>query len=546
MRVLRSGHDDARRKRRVGRRRTRRRRAARRWDALARRAVAAGTPRAGGRARRRAVGDRSVCGGDRARGRSPDCASASRRFRPGARHAPSRRGRFRARRAGADGESRSRSRHDGCGMDGRASPRGVRGALSRLRGAAVRSRAAHAARPAQRRGSRRGARALERSVARRASGVHRRRGGVVCRPDCRRASRRDDRRAARACRGDRAHGRRRRAKRRRHRSGRRFSRCTCGVRTWRWPATSAGAMESLAHRAGDVARSDRRDPGHRGRVVHESLDARDVPRGARQPRACPTATSRRTTAGTIVGFCSFWRVLDELHINNLARAAEPPALRRGDGVAYVCLDGTAWPSARPGPRSRCVDRTRRRACSTNGSGSSCRAFATRTTRSRSRTRLCYGVNVWTGSTTADAPRTGRPLILKPRGPCGTFGAKQHAGLHAAAGPPSSFEKSPLNRRPRRRSMNAAVAGSEGRVSANRRGVPPTRRQAPRTGRSPARTDLQALPLGTRTTSKKSPSRNASSSSKTGWKTSCAGIAPGRRSPQDCDSIQPAGRSSAAR
>jgi ribosomal-protein-alanine N-acetyltransferase len=33
----------------------------------------------------------------------------------------------------------------------------------------------------------------------------------------------------------------------------------------------------------------------------------------------------RTRAGDIVGFCSFWRVLDELHINNLAVA---PAHRR--------------------------------------------------------------------------------------------------------------------------------------------------------------------------------------------------------------------------
>src|SRR5947207_3315589 len=36
----------------------------------------------------------------------------------------------------------------------------------------------------------------------------------------------------------------------------------------------------------------------------------------------------------IVGFCSFWRVFDELHINNLAVA---PTRRRG-GVATALLD----------------------------------------------------------------------------------------------------------------------------------------------------------------------------------------------------------------
>ena len=39
-------------------------------------------------------------------------------------------------------------------------------------------------------------------------------------------------------------------------------------------------------------------------------------------------------AGRIVGFCSFWRVLDELHINNLA---VKPELRRS-GVATALLD----------------------------------------------------------------------------------------------------------------------------------------------------------------------------------------------------------------
>ena len=41
----------------------------------------------------------------------------------------------------------------------------------------------------------------------------------------------------------------------------------------------------------------------------------------------------KDAAGRVVGFCSFWRVLDELHINNLAVL---PAIRRA-GVATALL-----------------------------------------------------------------------------------------------------------------------------------------------------------------------------------------------------------------
>jgi ribosomal-protein-alanine N-acetyltransferase len=49
----------------------------------------------------------------------------------------------------------------------------------------------------------------------------------------------------------------------------------------------------------------------------------------------------RNEAGQAVGFCSFWRIVDELHINNLA---VPPAHRRR-GIAatlltYVLQEGT--------------------------------------------------------------------------------------------------------------------------------------------------------------------------------------------------------------
>jgi ribosomal-protein-alanine N-acetyltransferase len=49
----------------------------------------------------------------------------------------------------------------------------------------------------------------------------------------------------------------------------------------------------------------------------------------------------RTEAGEIIGFCSFWRVLDELHINNLA--VLPTYRRAGIGTELllrVLADGT--------------------------------------------------------------------------------------------------------------------------------------------------------------------------------------------------------------
>jgi ribosomal-protein-alanine N-acetyltransferase len=41
----------------------------------------------------------------------------------------------------------------------------------------------------------------------------------------------------------------------------------------------------------------------------------------------------RDEAGVVVGFCSFWRVLDELHINNLA--VQPAVRRTGVGSALL-------------------------------------------------------------------------------------------------------------------------------------------------------------------------------------------------------------------
>jgi len=54
----------------------------------------------------------------------------------------------------------------------------------------------------------------------------------------------------------------------------------------------------------------------------------------------------RDEEGRAVGFCSFWRVLDELHINNLAVSPE----RRRSGVASALLTCVLEEGARGGAR----------------------------------------------------------------------------------------------------------------------------------------------------------------------------------------------------
>ena len=54
----------------------------------------------------------------------------------------------------------------------------------------------------------------------------------------------------------------------------------------------------------------------------------------------------RDTAGAVIGFCSFWLVLDELHINNLAVAPE----RRREGAGSALLREVMSAAARLGAR----------------------------------------------------------------------------------------------------------------------------------------------------------------------------------------------------
>jgi ribosomal-protein-alanine N-acetyltransferase len=50
----------------------------------------------------------------------------------------------------------------------------------------------------------------------------------------------------------------------------------------------------------------------------------------------------RDAAGIVVGFCSFWRILDDLHINNLAVAPE----RRREGIGAALLERVLRDGAR--------------------------------------------------------------------------------------------------------------------------------------------------------------------------------------------------------
>jgi ribosomal-protein-alanine N-acetyltransferase len=61
---------------------------------------------------------------------------------------------------------------------------------------------------------------------------------------------------------------------------------------------------------------------------------RDMYLGELNNRGVSYCYLARQPGGRVVGFCSFWRVLDELHINNLAVLPE----ERRTGVATTLLD----------------------------------------------------------------------------------------------------------------------------------------------------------------------------------------------------------------
>ncbi len=55
----------------------------------------------------------------------------------------------------------------------------------------------------------------------------------------------------------------------------------------------------------------------------------------------------KTPLGEVIGFCSFWRVLDELHINNLAVAPEHRRTQVASALlSKVLEDGAKWGAER--------------------------------------------------------------------------------------------------------------------------------------------------------------------------------------------------------
>lgn len=59
----------------------------------------------------------------------------------------------------------------------------------------------------------------------------------------------------------------------------------------------------------------------------------------------------RGRSGAVIGFCSFWRVLDEMHINNLAVLPT----HRGTGVGTALLEEVLRQGARRGARRAALE-----------------------------------------------------------------------------------------------------------------------------------------------------------------------------------------------
>jgi ribosomal-protein-alanine N-acetyltransferase len=90
--------------------------------------------------------------------------------------------------------------------------------------------------------------------------------------------------------------------------------------TWRIePARSVDAIDALAH----VEQVSFSNPWTREMYVAEFA----------HPEVSFFFLAREDDDPTVVGFCAFWRVLDELHINNLAVLPE----KRRQGVASALL-----------------------------------------------------------------------------------------------------------------------------------------------------------------------------------------------------------------
>ncbi len=154
---------------------------------------------------------------------------------------------------------------------------------------------------------------------------------------------------------------------------RRSERCEAALeRSNRWPLDDR-ASDDRRTRSTTVLR-DRRG------VVHQSVDARDVSRRARERGRlvllpCARRRAARSSASARSGACS-------TSCTSTTSRSLPEQRRRGVGdrrcCAYVLREGARW--ARSARRWRCGDRTTRRAGCTSGSDSPSPASGAATTR----------------------------------------------------------------------------------------------------------------------------------------------------------------------
>ena len=80
----------------------------------------------------------------------------------------------------------------------------------------------------------------------------------------------------------------------------------------------ASMSAPTGHRADAVGAGPRRDRRHRRGLVHQPVDARRCTCASSRTRTCPSCTCSGRRRQGLSRFCSFWLVLDEIHINNLA------------------------------------------------------------------------------------------------------------------------------------------------------------------------------------------------------------------------------------
>ena len=213
--------------------------------------------------------------------------------------------------------------------------------------------------------------------------------------------------------------------------------------------------------------------------------------------SCRTPTSSRVYVAArrrrpVAGFCSFWLVLDELHINNLAVAA---AIAR-PGASRRALLRAVLAEAPATGATRATLEVRR---SNDGGAAAVRTARLRVAGDRGRTTTHNPVEdaliLWRENWLRIA--IGRTALKR-----GDVLCYRSADMSCSASDESTSQGGGNADRLRR---------AEAPAAADRRGVPPARHPASRPRRSPARPHRPRTTSRNPNSSKKSPSRSASCS-----------------------------------